>query len=241
MTRLWPLAAAAAAVGCAVATQLSLPGAVAVLVAVPLVLVLPGLTLLAALGASEVGGAHRLVLVPSLSIAVGIVVALLVNFVHSGLTARSWAAGLAIAAVGTAVVAMARGTSSERSPSQAPALRIRWIDLFVFALAAVVVGGVIVLARTPVGAKRAQGYTILSLVRSPKSTVTIDVQSGELQERRYRLLVAGNHVVYRNTTFRLAPGARLSKHVAIPKGEIAVEATLYLGGNKRPYRHVYLR
>jgi len=78
-------------------------------------------------------------------------------------------------------------------------------------------------------------------VRGPKSSVKVDVQSGELQTKRYRLLVAGNHVVYRDTTFRLAPGAQLTRRVAIAAPQDAIRATLYLAGSKRPYRHVFLR
>ena len=233
-----PLVAGVAAVGCAVATQLSIPVGVSVLVALPLVLFLPGLVLLEALRSSTIRGAQRLVLVVALSIAVDVVVALVVNFVPSGLTSRSWAAALAGFVVVTGVV------GSVRRPNdglRSPTLRIRWIDLGAFALAAAILGGAIVLARTPVSAKQAQGYTILALVRGSKSTVKVSVQSGELQTKRYRLLVAGNHVVYRDTTFRLAPGAQLTKRIAIRAPNNAIRATLYLAGSKRPYRHVFLR
>jgi hypothetical protein len=241
MTRPWPLLAATAAIVCAAATQLSLPVAVSVAVAIPLVLVLPGLGLLEALGSTSIGGAQRLVLVPALSIAVDIVLALLVNFLHSGLTARSWAVALAGVAVATCLVAVFRRPDEARRPTEVPAVRIRWTDIVAFAVAAAVLGGAVVLARTPVSAKRAQGYTILSLVRGPKSTVKVDVQSGELEAKRYRLLVAGNHVVYRDTTFRLAPGARLTKRIAIADPRNAIRATLYLAGGTHPYRNVFLR
>lgn len=233
-----PLVAAAAAVGCAVATQLSLPVGVSVVVALPLVLVLPGLTLLEALGSTALAGAQRLVLVPALSVAVDVVVALLVNFLHSGLTARSWAIALAGVAVVTGIVASFRRPAASLP---AGAFRLRWTDIGALAVALAILGGAIVLARTPVSAKQAQGYTILSVVRGSHSTVKVDVQSGELQTTRYRLLVAGNHVVYRDTTFRLAPGAELTKRIAIAAPNNAIRATLYLAGGKRPYRHVFLR
>jgi Protein of unknown function (DUF1616) len=234
------LVAAAAAVVFAVATQASLPVAVSVLVAVPLVLVLPGYALLEALRSAPLDGGQRLVLVPALSVALDIAVALVVNFIHSGLTARSWAIGIAAVAVAAAVVALLRGADDGLRPERS-GIRLRWVDLAAFALTGAVLIGAVVVARTPVSAKRAQGYTILSVVRGPKSTVKVDVQSGELETKRYRLLVAGNHVVYRNTTFRLAPGARLAKSVTIADPHNAIRATLYLVGSKRPYRHVFLR
>ena len=240
MRRPGALVAAAAAIGCAVATQASLPVAASVAVAVPLVLVLPGYALLEALRASAIGGAQRLVLVPSLSIALDIAVALVVNFVHSGLTRRSWAIGIAAVVVAAALVAVFRAVEGEPR-SERRGVSLRWLDLAAFAVAGAVLGGAVVVARTPVSAKQAQGYTILSVVRGPKSTVKVDVQSGELETKHYRLLVAGNHVVYRNTTFGLAPGARLTKSVKIADPHNAIRATLFLAGSKRPYRHAFLR
>lgn len=239
MRRPGALVAAVAAVGCALATQASLPVAASVALAVPLVLVLPGYVLLEALRSGPLPGAQRLVLVPALSIALDIAVALLVNFLHSGLTARSWAIGIAAVVVAAALVASFRGAADARPERRG--VRLRWVDLAAFALAGAILTGAVVVARTPVSATRAQGYTILSVVRGPKSTVKVDVQSGELGTKRYRLLVAGNHVVYRNTTFRLAPGARLTKSIAIADPHNAIRATLYLAGSKRPYRHAFLR
>jgi uncharacterized membrane protein len=236
--RPWPLLVAVAAAGCAAATQLSLPVGVSVVVALPLVLVLPGLALLEALRSAAPGGAQRLVLVPALSIAVDVVVALVVNFLHSGLTSRSWAIALAGVVVVMSIVACFRRPEPRVGSG---AFRLRWTDIGALAVAAAILGGAIVVARTPVSAKQAQGYTILSLVRGGNSTVKVDVQSGELQTRRYRLLVTGNHVVYRNTTFRLAPGAELQRRFAIASPRNAIRATLYLAGSKRPYRHVFLR
>jgi uncharacterized membrane protein len=240
MRRPGALVAAAAAVACAVATQASLPVAASVIVAVPLVLVLPGYALLEALRAAAIGGAQRLVLVPSLSIALDIAVALVVNFIHSGLTARSWAIGIAAVVVTAAVVAVLRG-SEEGHRSERRGVRLGWVDLAAFAVAGAVLIGAVVVARIPVSAKQAQGYTILSVVRGPKSTVKVDVQSGELTTRHYRLLVAGNHVVYRNTTFGLAPGERLTKRIKIADPHNAIRATLFVAGSKHPYRHTFLR
>ena len=115
MSRRRALVVAATAAVCAAGAAASLPVAVSVVLAVPLVLVLPGYALLEAIGGEALGREQRVVLVPALSIALDVVVALLVNFLPSGLTARSWAIALAAVVLAACVGAALRGAGTERA------------------------------------------------------------------------------------------------------------------------------
>ena len=239
MSRRRALVVAAAAAVCAAGAAASLPVAVSVVLAVPLVLVLPGYALLEAIGGEALGREQRVVLVPALSIALDVVVALLVNFLPSGLTARSWAIALAAVVLAACVGAALRGAGTERAG--APGVRVRWADVVALAVALAVIAGAAVLARTPLAAKRAQGYTILALARGPGSTVVVDVRSGELAPTRYRLVVTAGKTVYRKETFELEPGSRRSVRVAVGSRTRPVAADLYRGKQARTYRRVHLR
>jgi uncharacterized membrane protein len=241
MTSRGPLLVAAAAIVCAAGTIASLPTAVSLVLALPLVLFLPGYALLAALDGRGLPGAHRLVLATALSVAADIAVALVVNALPSGLTTRSWAIGLTCVVLAGCATAYLRGVGARPARDERPPIRIRWFDVLVLAVAAAVLTGAAVLARAPLSARPAEAYTILSLVRGPQSAVVVGVQSGELRARRYRLVVAGDHVVYGKSTFELQPGARLSKRIPVSGPRSAVEATLYVADQAKPYRSVFLR
>jgi uncharacterized membrane protein len=232
---------ALAAAGCAAIAVASVPVAVSAIFAVPLVLVLPGYALLEALEARTIGGGQRAVLVPALSIALDIAVALLVNFVPSGLTARSWAVALVVVVAVASIVAAARGTSGICLPRPV-GLRPRRFDVVALVVAATILAGTVILVRTPLAAKQAQGYTILSLVRGKGSSVVVDVKSGEQRKMRYRLVVGSEeHLLYRNRHLVLEPSSRTSVRISLRSRGKPVSATLYRGSQKVVYRRVYLR
>jgi uncharacterized membrane protein len=241
MTRLRALLPALAAAVCAVVALASVPVAVSAIFAVPLVLVLPGYALLEALEARTIGGAQRVALVPSLSIALTIGVALVVDLVHSGLTARSWAIGLVLVVAAASVVAAVRGTSGLGRPRPV-ALGLRRLDVVALVVAVAVLVGTVILVRTPLAAKRAQGYTILSLLQGKGSSVVVTVQSGEQRRVRYRLVVGSqNHVLYRDRNLVLEPADRTSVRISLRRRGQPVSATLYRGKQNVVYRHVSLR
>jgi uncharacterized membrane protein len=241
VTRLRALLPALAAAVCVVVALVSVPVAVSTIFAVPLVLVLPGWALLDALDARTTGRAQRVVLVPSLSIALAIAVALIVDFVPSGLTQRSWAIGIFVVVAAASVVAAARGTSAIGLP-RSTALGLRRLDVVALVVAAAVLTGTVILVRTPLAAKKAQGYTILSLVQGKGSTVVVGVQSGEQRKTRYRLVVGSQkHVLYRDRNLVLEPSERTSVRISLPRRGQPVTATLYRGKRTVVYRHVALR
>jgi uncharacterized membrane protein len=234
-----PIAFAAALI-CATAAFVHLPLVLSVLFAVPLVLVLPGYALLEALSRRETETAQRIVLVPALSVALDIAIALIVNFTSTGLTPRSWAVGL-VCVIGLAAgVAWVRGPAGLQRPEPLR-LRVRRLDVVVLVVAVAVVAATAVLVRTPLAASRAKGYTALSLVRSASSTVLVDVRSGELQPTRYRLVVQSPlGVAFSKKGFELEPGATLSARIRLPVPRSPVTATLYRANQTHAYRRVYL-
>ncbi len=234
------LAVAGAAVVCAGGTLAPLPVVLTVILALPLVLVLPGYALLEALGGRAIERVQRLVLVPALSIAIVIVVTLVLNLFPSGLTARSWAIALAVMVAALAVTAFVRVAGpTERRPAER--FRIRRLDVVALVLAAAVVAGATILVKTPLAAKKALGYTALSIERRSGSSIQVEMLSGEQTTTSYRLDVrAGGRLVYRKPGIRLSPGMRLSQVIKI-RTRAAISAALYLDGRHQAYRRVYLR
>jgi hypothetical protein len=213
------------------------PVAVSAVLAVPLLLVLPGLALLDALGAGALG-ASRLVLVPGLSIAVDIVIALVLDALPGGLTAHSWAIAVVIVVLAASATAAVRGVGIRESPLR---LDVGLRDLAVLAAAAIVLVGALVIMRTPLSADTAKSYTILSMTRTSPAGVQVEVQSGEFEPTRYRLVVrslgSGLHRVER---FTLAPGSRMSVTIPAADAKAALVATLYRGDGNTSYRRVEL-
>lgn len=234
------LAVAAAAIVCAAGTYAPLPVAVSVVLAVPLVLVLPGYALVAVLGGLGIGRLHRLALVPALSIALVIVVTLVLNLFPFGLTVGSWALALAVVTVGAAIVAFVRDPGADASRA-VERFRIRPLDVLAVVAAAALLAGAVILVRTPLAAKEAAGYTALSLERPSAFNVEVDIVSGELATKIYRLEVrAKGRLVYRKAPIRLSPGSRFSQRIAIHTHD-KVSATLYLAGRRHAYRLAYVR
>ena len=238
MTRGRPILTAALALACAAVSLAPVPVAVSAVLAVPLLLVLPGLALLDALGAERLG-AGRLVLVPGLSIAVDIAIALALDALPSGLTARSWAIAAAAVVVVTSAAAAVRGVRPfERSVRLGIGVR----DLALLAAATIVLVGAVVIMRTPLSAHTAQSYTILSLLRTSPASVQVEVQSGEFEATRYRLVVRSlGSSLHRVKRFTLAPGSRMSLAIPAARGTAdALVATLYRGDGGPAYRRVEL-
>lgn len=234
-----PIAVAAALV-CATAAFVHLPLALSVLFAVPLVLVLPGYALLEALRRGTTGTAERIVLVPALSIALDIASALIVNFTSAGLTPRSWAVALVCVVALAAGAAWVRGRAFRREPEPFR-LRLRRLDVVALVAAVAALVATTVLVRTPLAASRAQGYTTLSLVRSGRAAVLLDVRSGELRPTRYRVVVQSSlGVAFRKKGFELEPGASLSARIPLLVPGSPVTAILYRANQTHAYRRVYL-
>jgi hypothetical protein len=235
-----PLLLVIGAVAAAAITLSPLPLVFTLAFALLLVFVLPGSALVEAFDSGQMTGLPRIVLVPSLSIAVVIAVTLLLDLTPVGLTARSWSLGIAAVVVVAALVAEFRGTPSH-DVSRPVAIRVRTLDVVAALVAAGLLAGAVVLVRTPLTASKAQGYTALSLVHGAGRTVRVEVRSGEIQPTTYRLDVrAGDRLLYRNPSLRLEPGKSMIKVIGSAAGGEPVRATLYLGQQARVYRHADL-
>jgi uncharacterized protein DUF1616 len=214
--------------------------------ALPLLFVLPGLTLGAALFPGRgLDLERRLLLQVGLSLSVGVLGALVLD-VTFGLYRFSWAVLLgAITGVGAAAAAARRiGLDSS-----GPDLRLpRRLDVALVGIALAVVAGSVVFARTPLAASNVQGYTALSIlpVHGHTRAARLEVSSGELRTVSYLLKL---HVGPRLITARrltLAPSSSWQRTVRLsPKqmsGRPWITARLYLRGHPhRAYRSVRIR
>lgn len=240
--------ACALAVASAVLTLILPWGPLCLVVALPLVLFLPGYAAAAAIFArGRIPRRHLLVLSVGLSLAILALGALPLNYLPGGVRAGWWALLLVI------VVFAAARAAAIRRPSRraAPRLSSSWRPRLNPARAALFAGGAlaivaaIVLAFIPVGAKNALGYTQLWIqpLAGEKAGVEIGVGSGEQEEASYRLWVKfGEGEAPQGRYFELAPG---ETHVVRllteeqPAASEQIRAALFKqGGPGRAYRRV---
>jgi uncharacterized membrane protein len=212
-----------------------------------LVLCLPGYALTAVLFPGRAfGWEYRLLLAVALSVAVSVVVGLLLNLTPLGLRGESWAVSLAAF---TCASCFAAGRLWPDGGFAFPRLgRVRRLEIALLAAAALVLTGAVALARTPLSAPNAQGYTALWLLPGTAGSTTgvrVGVASGELRPTSYRLVVrSGGTTLYSQRLRRLRPGGRFRVTLALPRASArkSVTALLYLDGRpKAPYRVVELQ
>lgn len=215
--------------------------------ALPLVFILPGYAITAALFAVDrLDGARLILLTVGLSLSAAILCALVLHLTV-GLHPASWSAALVAVTWGGSVVA-------GRRPDAGPVMRrrltgVRMVDVAVVLIAVLVAIGAVAFARSPLPAKKAQGYTTLWLEPRGSASaprVMVGVMSDELRRYTYRLDVrAGSEVLYRRY-LTLEPGRRWEGAFSLARvlvlAETRIEARLYRGD--RPpqlYRLVRLR
>jgi hypothetical protein len=227
-----------AAIVCVVAIagmlMVSNPWARAIL-APPLVLVAPGYAVVAALfprGSQD--AAERWLLIPVASLVVAILSGLLLHVTPWGLQPASW--GILLAAV-TAVAGLLaflrhRRDGRAMSPSLRPGVSLGQGTLL--AVAALVLGLALLLARTPAPPTGYVGYTMLWLAPQPRGEAPgwqLGIESAEFARLDYRLqLKIGEQMVYEWPSITLAPGEQWATDLAalpdIPQRG-ALEAILY--------------
>jgi uncharacterized membrane protein len=218
-----------------------------VIFAIPLLLVLPGYALCAAIFARHrLGFAYVALLSLGLSLATLVLGSVLLDASSIALRSESWT--LVQLCVLATSVAVAIGRRGSAGPLMAlPRVRIRARDLVLLLLGASIAVGAVAFARTPLPAKKVQGYTAFWLLppRSPHAaSLRLGVTSSELQTQSYRVVVTqGQRLLYERGALRLAPGATWT--VTIPSANLprknAVTARLYR--SQRPgeiYRSVRL-
>jgi uncharacterized membrane protein len=207
-----------------------------VILALPLVLALPGYSLSAALFPNgEIDWPRRLLLSVALSLSLAVVIGLALNLMPFGLRSVPWAAALLLVTVAATAVALARRRRLELIGSVSRVRRVSLVDAALLLGAACVLGGAVAFARTPLTAKKVQGYTALWLLPGSgrgTATVRVGVTSGELNPMTYRLVVRlGSRVVSERRRFQLQPGAEVDEVLHLRATASArrepIEALLY--------------
>jgi hypothetical protein len=229
------------------ALTLLLPwGPLCLVVALPLVLFLPGYALVAAIFArGRIPLRHLLVLSIGLSLAVLALGALLLNYLPGGIRAGWWALLLVIVVFAAARAAAIRRPSRRAAPSTPWRPRLNAPQAAIFAAGGLAIVAAIVLAFTPVGAKDALGYTQMWIqpLKGARTGVEIGVGSGEQKEASYRLWVKfGDREAPQGRYFKLVPGetrtVRLLTEKQLAASEQIRAAHFKQGGPGRAYRRV---
>lgn len=240
------VASVAAVAICAAILALSPSGLLRAALALPLVLVLPGFALMAALRpGAGIDASARLAMTLGLSLAAAVLVGLILNASGIGFGARAWA--IALGAVTLAGCALATGRRRALDGTLVSLARPSTTGV-VFALAAVVaVAAVVASGDSAREQRRAASFTQLSILPSPDGagSYVIEVTSREPEGQRYVLgvLVDGQAVAGARRTFRLARGEtrRLRTPAFGVDADAHIEATLFRSEAPLwPYRRVSL-
>jgi hypothetical protein len=213
--------------------------------AIPFLLLGVGYVIMsAAYGGELPEGSMQVLLVPSLSIAGLILLALGLNVFKAPLDARTIAvASLTLAAIACTVAAVRRRGPGAPARSVRPAavLRSRWV--WSILIAAAVFAVLLTVLGRPLPDQNIAAYTALSSLRSGASAVTVEVQSAQLRTLAYRLDVSPANGQRTERSFTLAPGRKWSETIDVggPSLQI-VNVRLYRADYpSRIYRQVTLR
>lgn len=212
------------------------------ILALPLVLFLPGFALTSAIFRRRAPAlVERIALALGLSLATAALTSLLLYVASFGLTLRSWVAALAVVTAGATLAAAARPAPESTFPPGAGLLGVRSrpeaLPILIGVAAAGLVAAAVVLARTPLSSPSAPGYTALWLTRDSGSrALIVGVRSEEHRRTRYVLqLRLGGRITRRQLT--LTPGHTWQRRLP-PSAKAA--AWLYRVGRHGIYRSVHL-
>lgn len=208
-------------------------GFIRILFTLPLVLVLPGYALSAALFAKrKMEFPEKLAFSLGLSLAVGVLGGLVLNLTPWGLQTGSWVVLLGGFTIGAACVAMLRRRQDQAIPMVRPALGVRQGLLFGLALA--VVGAALAVALLGALRQPTQGFTQLWILPgegADQDTVQLGVRNMETSEVSYRVeLRIGEKVVGDWALVELQPGEEWKIEFVLPQRQSdieMVEAVLY--------------
>jgi hypothetical protein len=225
------------------------PEALRVLLALPLVLFLPGFVLAMALTPSRTPWPERLAQSIGLSIAVCVVGGFALHLSPVGLRRESWMPLLVAVTIAGALVARRRGRLGDETLGHLLAhVRPRFSrrTALVVLPALVLVGFSVALARTPLPARGVQGYTTLWLLpaNTASDAVEIGLSSAELRPATYRLELrtGGRVVLVRRLTLKTGWEWKALVNVSsVPIERRSFEALLYKRDNPHSvYRRVTL-
>jgi hypothetical protein len=230
---------------CAVGALLTPLGAIRVIFAAPLALVIPGYAITtAAFGSRLPPWPERLPLTLGISLAFLALASLVLNYTPGGIRGLPWAL-LVVAVVLLCCRTAARRRGRIRSkPSALPRLKIRPATAILAVCSLAMVAAALILARTTPHNDRVSGYTQLWMAPSEptEASARIGVTSEQQQTRAYRLMVdvegQSKPMAY---SFELQPGETHLVTIAPTQigSPVAVEAKLYLRGHPaKVYRRV---
>jgi hypothetical protein len=219
------------------------PVALRTIAALPLLLFLPGYAVTSALFAPRrLDWARRILLALALSFAATILGALVLDLTSYGIRAESVAILLLAVTVAGAAVGAARG-GVERPELTLP--RVRRVHVALIGVAVLAVAAAVALAKTPLPAKNAVGYTALWLhpvAGRAQPAVRVGVESAELEPRRYRLRIWVGPERALERSFRLEPGASWTRIVPVARtlrSDETIQAVLFPEGRPgETYRFV---
>lgn len=255
-----PLAGGPLAVALVIAAGVTLvlpalgEGLVRIVLALPLVLVVPGYALaLALLPAPRVGGGERLVLSLGLSLALAALGGFVLNWTPWGLGAQPWAAFLALTTLAAGAVAWVRRPPSNRQPvplgavttSRRPGRRTA-LPALLMVLAALAAGAAWWTARSGAAQQASAGFTQLWTLPATEGgalTVRLGVRSREPVPLSYRVrLEVEGELVQEWPAVVLEPGEQWEATATLSPSQGAagpVKAVLYRAdAPATAYRHV---
>lgn len=225
-------------------------GLLRAIIAIPLVLLVPGYGIISTVFSKyPLGRGERLLLSAGVSLAVSMLGGLLLTQLPWGLQTSTWVVLLVIVTVLATYIALRRGDlvrvygAGPRRPSA------RWYELTLFGLAALVLVAALTLACLPVPQTAEQGYTQLWLLPSDdvgSGAVRVGIGSMEAGATSYRLELRDNDkVVQKWSAIVLEPSDQWESTVLLPAalpGGTTVEAILYRADTPdQVYRHTTLR
>ena len=212
------------------------------ILALPLVLVLPGYALTSAIFLQHAPGiAERLLFSLGLSLVVVILGGLVLNWTPSGLRASSWIVLLTIITLTACIIALKRRRGQNITGSSSSGIghvSFTFRQGLLLSLAALIACGAVALSIVGASQQPRPGFTQLwilpaSGVTNAKNTVHLGMNSMELTSMQYRLAInVDGKVVKQWPSIDLQPGKKWEATLVLPQtghtGTRRVEATLYL-------------
>ena len=210
------IAGAALALLCGIVVLCVPVEGVEVAAAIPLCLLLPGYAItVASFAGHRLEFAQLLLFSLGLSLATLATGSLILNYTPGGLRAVPWAVLLVLVVLAGCAVAGLRRPARQPAIASGPRLRVGLADGVLLLGAVVTVAATVALARTPLSAENAVGYTRLWILPSENSA-RIGVASAEQAAVAYRLEVRSGAGQPVSSTLRLRPGQE--RILRIPTG-----------------------
>lgn len=202
-----------------------------VLLALPLVFILPGYSLVAAMYANRTLAVEiHTVFAIALSVSVTAIGGLILNFTSQGLNAESWLLFLSVTTLAASGLALIRRNRLAVFTNSDLRLTFNWSQIAMFGLAVVLVFVAIRLTRTGIVNQPVEGFTQLWMLppaENMQNAVQIGITNEEATTTTYRLIVkAGNDVLGDWRDIELEPGEQWQDYFRVD-GQTNVEAALY--------------